>query len=96
MADCFNCGTELPPRDRIFRQTLCETCGSDVRVCRNCTFFSPGVQWDCRETITEPVRDKERANFCDHFRVGGAGGQPGGRKGKSGNARDTFNSLFDD
>ena len=68
MAACFNCGHELPARETIFRATLCDNCGADLRVCKNCTFYLPGAHWDCRETIPEAVREKDRSNFCEYFR----------------------------
>jgi hypothetical protein len=63
---CYNCGTVI--ETKIFRSTTCPACGRDVRVCLNCVFYSPGSQWDCREHISEPVRDKEHSNFCDFFK----------------------------
>jgi hypothetical protein len=30
-------------------------------------FLRPGSRGDCREAVSEPVSDKERANFCDWF-----------------------------
>lgn len=67
MKRCFSCGHEFGPNDEIVRSTVCPECGKDARVCKNCTFYSPGSHWDCRETIDEPVRDKESANFCGYF-----------------------------
>lgn len=93
MAACYKCGRELPPRESIFRTTLCEQCGSDVRVCRNCRFYLPGAHWDCRETISEAVRDKERANFCEYFSPGTNQQSGNDRQDKT---RDRFNSLFGD
>jgi hypothetical protein len=103
MATCFNCGHELPPRDKIFRATLCENCGADLRVCKNCTFYLPGTHWDCRETIPEAVREKDRANFCEYFRTeSGPGTQDQSAAegamsvGKEETARDQFKNLFGD
>ena len=47
-----------------------------------CQLPQKGLQWDCRESIAEPVRDKERANFCDYFRLReGPGDQAGEQAG---------------
>ena len=27
------------------------------------------MQWDCRESIQEPVMDKVTSNFCDYFEL---------------------------
>jgi hypothetical protein len=40
-----------------------------MRCCKNCAFYNPGAHYDCRETVEELVADKERANFCEHFRL---------------------------
>lgn len=56
------------PRDRKpgFNET-CESCGRDLHACVNCRFHTKGVHWDCSETISEQVRDKEMRNRCDWF-----------------------------
>lgn len=69
MIQCYVCGFELPRNTQIFRETECPQCNKPLKVCLNCTFYQRGLQWDCRETITEPVIEKDRANFCDYFRV---------------------------
>lgn len=83
----------MPERGKIFRSTLCEQCGTEVRVCRNCEFYAPGLHWDCRETVREPVRDKDRANFCEFFRPRSGGGNHAGVE-KDDQARDNFQQLF--
>lgn len=95
MASCFRCGAALP--EKIFRQTTCESCGADAKVCLNCTFYDPSAHWECRETIPEAVRDKDRANFCDYFRPttrtrSAADPEPDA----SAKARDSFSRLFGD
>lgn len=92
MTECYNCGSQLQLEDRVFRSTLCPSCGADVRVCLNCRFYSPGSQWDCAESIPEPVRTKDRANFCDYFQINR-------KKRVDGNSakeelRSRFDSLF--
>ena len=69
MGQCHSCAVELPPDLPIFRETECPSCSRPLKVCLNCTFYERGAQWDCRETISEPVREKDRANFCDYFRL---------------------------
>ena len=93
MRSCYSCHRTLDEKMEVFRSTVCPQCGKDLRVCRNCTFYSPGAHWDCRETIGEAVWDKERANFCDYFRFreSGEGTQTGQTDKK---ARDTFQQLF--
>jgi hypothetical protein len=91
MASCHSCGATLPAE--IYRNTTCDSCGADARVCKNCVFYSPGAHWDCRETIPEAVRDKDRANFCDYFRAGQSGAASGGTT-KSDEAKRKLDDLF--
>jgi predicted RNA-binding Zn-ribbon protein involved in translation (DUF1610 family) len=96
MAICFSCGTELP-FDNIFRTTECPGCGKGVKVCKNCEFYSPGAHLDCRETISEAVRDKEMVNFCEYFKINRLDKNTSSKdtKNKTGDkARSVFDDLF--
>ena len=75
----------------VYRNTLCPSCGKDVKVCLNCKFYEPGAHWDCRETISEMVADKERANFCEFFVL-----DPKTRAGRGNEAEKKARSKFDD
>lgn len=88
---CWKCKRAIRSSEKIFRTSVCEFCGADLHVCRNCTFDSPGAHYDCRETVEELVADKERANFCAAFspRADFATADD-----KAAKARDAFNSLF--
>ena len=95
MATCFVCGSQLPKR--IYRTTVCDSCGADAKVCLNCDFYDESAHWQCRETIPEAVREKDRANFCDFFRPVASSRSAGAAKPKqSEDARDAFSRLFDD
>jgi len=109
MRYCCHCGQALDKDMGVFRATTCPSCGKDLRVCLNCRFYSPGEHWDCRETIEEAVRDKDRANFCSYFsyieKAAGAGaadpatnaGAGGLQRGsQSSQAREAFDKLFGD
>ena len=92
----------MMPATGFGRSDVCAGCSKDARVCLNCRFHDPGSYNECRETIAERIVDKERANFCDHFKPKGAmprmesmqmsghkhaGKQTGGNKSKAaGNA----------
>jgi len=90
---CYFCGekTEGP----VYRNSTCPACGKDLKICLNCKFYEPGAHWDCRETISEPVREKDRANFCDYFVLTHRTAKSG-PSDKSAKAKDLFNSLFSD
>lgn len=65
---CWKCGKENN-FTQVFRNTECEVCGADLHCCRQCEFYSAESHFNCRETVPEPVADKEKANFCDFFRA---------------------------
>ncbi|EID84247.1 hypothetical protein MSI_22750 [Treponema sp. JC4] len=92
---CKNCGKPIP-EGTIYRDSTCPSCGADLHSCINCKFYAPGSHYDCHETIEEPVRDKDRSNFCDFFKpavIGTDAGLAGGTD-KAQKARDAFNALF--
>ena len=59
-------------------------------------FYSPGSHYDCRETVDDPVSDKERSNFCDSFRVKRVWDKTKvqGMDDKAAAAKKAFDSLF--
>lgn len=95
MRKCCFCGQAIDDKMEIFRSLECPSCRLDLKICLNCIFYSPGSHWDCRETVPEQVKDKEKANFCDYFKF---------KEVKEGNndidkankAREGFNKLFGD
>lgn len=72
---CWSCGTRLAASD-YQREAECPTCRKQTHVCRNCRFYQPGRPNDCQEPVAEPVRDKDRANFCDYFEPASDSYQP--------------------
>ncbi|MBR5965019.1 MAG: hypothetical protein IK015_02735 [Treponema sp.] len=99
---CWKCGKEQDFSASVYRDSTCSACGADLHSCRGCAFYAPGSHFDCRETVEEIVVEKERANFCEHFRAGlnskwnGTQGQNGPVNGATAadKARDAFNNLF--
>jgi len=77
---CWKCGASLAALALpLGRTERCGACGADLHVCRLCGLYDPRAYQQCREPTVEEVRNKERANFCDHFKpVPGAfkGGNP--------------------
>ena len=60
---------------KIHIRDECPACGGDLHICLNCEFYDRNAYRQCRESIREEVRDREKANYCDFFRAktGGAG-----------------------
>lgn len=67
MKTCYACNKELSEDVKIGRKDECPSCGVDLRCCLNCVFYERGVSKQCRETVTELVREKGKSNFCEYF-----------------------------
>jgi len=103
MRICYNCGAELPPRERVPFKELCPKCDAFLHCCRNCRLYAPDAHNHCLSTTTEAVPDTERGNFCDEFefRQTEAPEKPAGSRkaeppsrARSMSPREKFNRLF--
>ena len=66
---CWKCGAPIIDVPMpLGRTAVCTTCDADLHVCKLCGFYDTGISNHCREPIAEPVKEKERANFCDYFK----------------------------
>ena len=65
---CWSCGNEVDDVDTLQRRDECRSCGADLHVCKNCRFWDPGYQNECRENTSYYIRDREKANFCMAFK----------------------------
>ena len=66
---CWSCQSEIDMSVRIQRKDECNVCGADLHVCKNCRFWDPGYQNECRENTSYYIRDREKANFCMAFEM---------------------------
>ena len=65
---CWKCGASLDGVPMpISRLSECLSCRAELHVCRLCEFYDTKVAQACREPLAEEVKDKTRANFCEHF-----------------------------
>ena len=85
---CGRCGAPLSAGP-VSRRDACPGCGADLHACVQCGFHAPGSYNDCREPQADRVVDKERANFCDWFRLG-----PGVPQASRDDARARLEALF--
>lgn len=91
---CYKCKKPVT-ETAIFKTSSCPHCGADLHSCVNCKFYSPGSHYDCHETVDEEVKDKERGNFCDSFKINQITGESDSKADDSKQkARDAFNALF--
>ncbi len=65
---CWQCGASLDGVPMpLSRLSECLACRSALHVCRLCEFYDTRAAQDCVEPMAEEVKDKTRANFCEHF-----------------------------
>lgn len=66
---CWKCGASLADLTLPLRRLEeCHQCHAELHVCKMCEWYSLSVAKQCRETVAEEVKEKERANFCDYFK----------------------------
>jgi hypothetical protein len=91
---CWKCGAALSALSLPFgRQECCKSCGADLHACKLCRHYAPRHTGQCEWPNIEEVRDKERANFCDHYQPI-AGAWKGGTSAAADAARAQLEKLF--
>lgn len=91
---CFRCNQALAfsPMDMIGRHEECPSCYQGLHCCRMCHFYDASSYNECKEPMANRVLDKEKANFCDFFKLGSASKGASNKNELLGAA----NSLFKD
>jgi hypothetical protein len=64
---CWKCGLEYTLPGSPGRSESCSRCGSDLKVCLNCSNYDPRVAEQCRDRRADPVPEKHMANYCEYF-----------------------------
>jgi hypothetical protein len=91
---CWKCGGSLAALSVPLRRLEeCPQCRAELHVCRLCALFDRNAYQQCREPTVEEVRDKTRANFCDHFKPR-AGAWSGADSAAGDRARSELEKLF--
>lgn len=72
---CYKCqsDTGLNAGASISRSEDCNSCSTDLRCCRMCEFYDIKSYNECRESSADRILEKEKANFCDYFKLGSPG-----------------------
>jgi len=91
--NCWRCGGTVNVGERIGFRDYCPGCDRPLHVCRNCRFYDPAFNNQCREPMAERVVDKERGNFCEYF-VPLREGRPGARGSAISPAHTRLEDLF--
>jgi hypothetical protein len=70
--NCYKCqaDTKLEINQSISRSEECPQCSADLRCCKMCGFYDPKAYNECKEPTADRILEKEKANFCDHFKLG--------------------------
>lgn len=67
---CWKCGSELKNLLLPFsRYEECSTCKADLHSCLACRNYDPAISDACSEDRADFILDKDKANFCDYFKV---------------------------
>lgn len=67
---CWKCGSTLRNLLLPFsRYEECSTCNADLHACNGCLHYAPNLSDGCSEDRADFVLDKDKANFCDFFKV---------------------------
>lgn len=71
---CHKCSAEiiLETGKDIARSEECTSCYASIRCCLMCEFYDTKSYNECKEPTAERVIDKEKANFCDFFKLAGS------------------------
>jgi hypothetical protein len=94
MPVCRHCGTPITIGEPFPRDAECGSCGKDLRACVQCRHYDPALNNACRETMADPVVEKERRNFCEYFSPQTAPWQPKAASGREADARAKLEGLF--
>lgn len=92
MGVCVVCGTLVDPEPPVSRRDYCQKCKSDLHACRQCYWYDVRVAKQCREPMAEWIADKEKANFCDYFKLNDKTSEVGDDKASS--SREALERLF--
>lgn len=88
---CWKCGRAIDTTERVGFRDYCPRCDRALHACRNCDFYDPAYNNQCREPMAERVVDKERANFCEYFSSSRASARP---SSPTATARSKLDDLF--
>jgi len=90
---CAQCGTLLPTTVGPIGQ--CPQCAAELHACKQCAHFDPASRFECSQSITERLAQKDAHNDCQYFELRTTVERevsPGGVRPED--ARRAFENLF--
>lgn len=67
---CWKCKKPIGIESaKISFRAECPHCGIDLHTCMGCKHHAAGKPNECAIPGTDPVRDREKANFCEEFAI---------------------------
>jgi len=91
---CWHCGVSVREEPLpLSTYAECRQCRAQLHCCRQCQHFNPRLRADCDEPRAESHSEREKANFCDWFKLRREFVEPG-EKAPSVNHQTELNTLF--
>ncbi len=67
---CWQCGTAVTDQPLpLSTYAECRPCRAQLHSCRQCQHYNPRLRVDCDEPRAESHSEREKANFCDWFKL---------------------------
>jgi len=67
---CWHCKSAVTDQPLpLSTYAECRHCRAQLHCCRQCQHFNPRLRADCDEPRAESHSEREKANFCDWFKL---------------------------
>lgn len=93
MKYCYKCQNIWEGKRQPAFRDVCSKCYEELHICLNCRFYDEFKPSKCQLDRIDPVRDKEKANFCEEFQFIDRP-LPGTIEDKTDDARNKWENLF--
>ncbi|MDE3046124.1 MAG: hypothetical protein KGJ02_05725 [Verrucomicrobiota bacterium] len=66
--DCWKCRKKVSEEPiKVGFRAECPHCSISLHSCKGCRYYMPGKPNDCLIPGTDPIKDREKMNFCEDF-----------------------------
>jgi hypothetical protein len=91
---CWHCGVSVREEPLpLSTYAECRPCRAQLHCCRQCQHYNPRLRVDCDEPRAESHSEREKANFCDWFKLRREFVEPG-EKAPSADHQTELDTLF--